>query len=588
MAPIETNTLDTLIDDEGSSIWQTLLGNCLVIFNIFMRLYCGIFMIISDCDETFNYWEPLNLIARGFGKQTWEYSPAYAIRSYLYLIPYYVVTFPMRDYIHITGKKLPDYYYFYFVRIVALGGFTCFTEYKLFRSVQRNFNTFIANWFLLFSTVSAGMSHGSVAFLPSAFAMGWITLATSHALDVLTLENTLSSVWPSVNAITCFLFAGIFGWPFALALGLPFGIFTLACRFQTEPLIRIVLLCTVVFTAIMIALISVDSYIYNRTMLFVPFNIVLYNVFSLEGEGPEIFGEEPFSYYPKNLFLNFNIVVILGYFGAAANPAFFKNRIRTLVGVSIPLVLWSYIFGNQAHKEERFMYPIYPMITLSAAVFTSGVFSNLNQLIPKALVRLCSMLSMMAVTVVSILRIACLVENYSAPITSARAFDVIARNSTDLSIQNVCIGREWYHFPTSFFLPDNYRLRFIASGFDGLYPGDFPEHVLLPEAASTYPKGMNTKNIFSPDKVVDLEECDFVIDNSSPVNLDMGENQFVSNNNGELTIMEGWELISSEKMIRPDGDHKGIGKFLYVPKPFRDFIPYEVEYMDYCVLQKKK
>ncbi len=37
---------------------------------------------------------------------------------------------------------------------------------------------------------------------------------------------------------------------------------------------------------------------------------------------------------------------------------------------------------------------------------------------------------------------------------------------------NVCVGREWYHYPNSMFLPDNARLRF-ESGFDGLLPGDF-------------------------------------------------------------------------------------------------------------------
>lgn len=574
--------------DENTSIWQTALGVSLVTLNVLMRLYCGLFMIISDCDETYNYWEPLNLIARGFGKQTWEYSPAYAIRSYLYLIPYYVVTFPLRDYIHITGEQLPDYYFFYFIRIFALSGFTCFSEYKLFRSVQRNLSSYAANWFLLFSTVSAGMSHAGVAFLPSSFALGWIALGTSFALDVLTLENTFASVWPSVKAITCFLFAGIFGWPFTLALGLPFGIFTLASRFQTDPLVRIVLLCTVVFVVMMIVLISVDSYIYDRTMLFVPFNIVLYNVFSVEGEGPEIFGTEPFSYYAKNLLLNFNIVAPLGYIGVFINPAFFGNKIRTLIGIGAPLMIWTYIFGNQAHKEERFLYPIYPMITLSAAVLTSNMFSELKKRVHyKWVIRATSTLSMMTVIAVSLLRVVNLIENYSAPITSAQVFAEVAKNDSSVTIKNVCVGREWYHFPTSFFLPDTYRLRFIASGFDGLLPGDFPEGVPLTKAASKYPNGMNTRNIFSPDKIVELEECDFIIDNSSPVNHDNGEIQFITIENGTPVVIEGWEKVSCEKIIRPDGNHKGVGKLLYIPQAFRNYIPYDIEYMYYCVLKKE-
>ncbi len=40
---------------------------------------------IQDCDETFNYWEPTHYLSHGYGLQTWEYSPEYAIRSWLYI-----------------------------------------------------------------------------------------------------------------------------------------------------------------------------------------------------------------------------------------------------------------------------------------------------------------------------------------------------------------------------------------------------------------------------------------------------------------------------------------------------------------------
>lgn len=42
--------------------------------------------IISDCDETFNYWEPLHYLMFNRGLQTWEYDPKYALRSYAYLL----------------------------------------------------------------------------------------------------------------------------------------------------------------------------------------------------------------------------------------------------------------------------------------------------------------------------------------------------------------------------------------------------------------------------------------------------------------------------------------------------------------------
>ena len=31
------------------------------------------FNIIHDCDEVYNYWEPLHYLLYGYGKQTWEY-----------------------------------------------------------------------------------------------------------------------------------------------------------------------------------------------------------------------------------------------------------------------------------------------------------------------------------------------------------------------------------------------------------------------------------------------------------------------------------------------------------------------------------
>lgn len=50
------------------------------------RLASAALNIIHDCDETFNYLEPLHYLAHGSGMQTWEYSARYALRSYLYLL----------------------------------------------------------------------------------------------------------------------------------------------------------------------------------------------------------------------------------------------------------------------------------------------------------------------------------------------------------------------------------------------------------------------------------------------------------------------------------------------------------------------
>lgn len=48
-------------------------------------LVAALFAPIQDCDETFNYWEPTHYLSHGYGLQTWEYSPDFAIRSWLYI-----------------------------------------------------------------------------------------------------------------------------------------------------------------------------------------------------------------------------------------------------------------------------------------------------------------------------------------------------------------------------------------------------------------------------------------------------------------------------------------------------------------------
>lgn len=575
------------IDSTPPSSWTSyFVGHILVFANIIVRIYCGLYMIISDCDETYNYWEPLNLITRGFGKETWEYSPGYAIRSYAYLIPYYLVSGPFRDYNHLMGLNFPSYAVFYFIRIVALAGFTAFSELKIYGSVKKNFSQSTANWFLLFTTFAPGMSHASIALLPSSFAMTWINWGTASALHVLSDENSLAVVGPSIHAIFCFLVAGLFGWPFALAIGIPFGLFTLRARYQTPPLTRIVFACWAILPALVLVLIAVDSYFYSRDVLFVPFNIVLYNVFSVEGEGPEIFGVEDFSYYILNLALNFNVVFILGYLGAVINPYVCAKKYRAAFGASVPILVWSFIFFRQAHKEERFLYPIYSLICLSAAIFTSDVLQLVRFLITlkfvsRALIALSSLLYIL----ISMSRILALVNEYSAPLTTATVFhDVELKNPSPPSeIMNVCVGREWYHFPTSFFLPDNYRLRFVKSGFDGLLPGDFKENVSLKEAASVYPEGMNSRNKFSADKVVSFDVCDYYIDNTSPVNPETGEPEMVK----DSAINPAWEIVTCESIADPSHNEFNLGRVFYIPKFLREYIPADKHQMDYCVFKRK-
>ena len=37
------------------------------------RILSALYNIVHDCDEVYNYWEPLHFLLYGHGMQTWEY-----------------------------------------------------------------------------------------------------------------------------------------------------------------------------------------------------------------------------------------------------------------------------------------------------------------------------------------------------------------------------------------------------------------------------------------------------------------------------------------------------------------------------------
>lgn len=556
----------------------------LILLNVSMRVYCGLFMIISDCDETYNYWEPLHFLTRGFGKQTWEYSPEFSIRSYFYLIPYYLITSPLRDYVALTHHEIPPYFYFYVIRVVALSGFTSLCEIVCFKSLRYNISGDVARWFLLISSVSAGMGHASSALLPSSYAMDWVLLGTSFALYSFKGSYINGShIKYSVLAIISYLTGGIVGWPFALALGVPFGLYTVWVH--KKNLVIITLLCGV-FTSVLVACIMmVDSFYYKQNYAFVPLNIVLYNIFSKNGEGPEIFGTEPFTYYLRNLLLNFNVLFIAAYIAFLPTLKVNSHKLERIICVMAPIFIWSFVFGFQAHKEERFLYPIYPLIAISAAFFFVDLFGVLSEFVSfKRPVILGKILAAFIITVILCLRIISLVENYSAPLHVAKAVSQLSDFYDQSATINVCTGREWYHFPTSFFLPKNFRLRFVKSSFDGLLPGDFREGVPIQHATSCIPIGMNAKNQFSSDKVVEFEACDLLIDNSIKSNTAVGDpDVWVDDNN----LRPEFEIHYSTRMINSAAINGGIGRIIHIPRPFQRLVPTSLEYMNLCVLKIK-
>ncbi|EMG45666.1 hypothetical protein G210_4135 [Candida maltosa Xu316] len=394
----------------------------ILLLNVLYRLYSGVYMIIADCDETFNYWEPLNLLLRNFGKQTWEYSPEYKIRSYAYLLPYYFIG-KLSQWFGVEPVTI-----FYTIRILGIVGFTGYCEWKLFR-VLRQYSPTVANWWLFLNTISPGMSHAGSALLPSTLAMQTTTLANAFILEGIKSPKQLK---PLTIAVFWYFVGGLMGWPFALALGVPVGLYIVYQSVLVRSLSwTIYLRIASVLSLIVGIVIAVDSIFYQK-ILFIPINIVLYNVFGGEGEGPEIFGVEPLSYYILNLLLNFHFIFPLTVCGIALNPIFTQFKLLSTF-VSSQLIIWMSIFFSQPHKEERFLYPIYPLITLSAAIFLSKVSTLAKKFIPRKPFYIMQSLLVIVLTVISSLRIVNLVENYGAPLTT---FATVA-HTTNNNLTNV-------------------------------------------------------------------------------------------------------------------------------------------------------
>ena len=264
---------------------------------------------------------------------------------------------------------------------------------------------------------------------------------------------------------------------------------------------------------------GIDSLFY-RKLVFVPLNIVLYNVFSDSSRGPDIFGTEPWHFYVRNLLLNFNIWFVLA---MCAGPLLVftlvwaivmckqhmpTRYVRSLVYVT-PFYIWLAIFSAQAHKEERFMYPAYPFLCFNAAISMHLIFLYLGKSDPATIVGkiptkyklILVAFGPLVAVVVGVSRTAATVSAYRAPL---KVYEPLHDRKFANMEASVCFGKEWYRFPSSYFLPKNMRAQFIKSAFDGLLPGQFEETDTEYGLPSTWltPPGMNDQNIEDLEKYV--------------------------------------------------------------------------------------
>ncbi|CAI7679001.1 unnamed protein product [Penicillium pancosmium] len=552
---------------------------CLVV-----NILAALFAPIQDCDEVFNFWEPAHYLRHGYGLQTWEYSPVYSIRSWLYVSLHAFVGKLASPFISTKSAE------FYVIRIF-LALFCAACQTRLYSAICRALNPRIGLIFLMVSIFSPGMFHAATSFLPSSFTMYTSMLGLAAFLDYKNGPKTAQGImWFGLGAVV--------GWPFAGALILPMILEEIVICFFAGALGS---LFYMIFDGALrcLAIVGLEmavDYAFFRKIALVPWNIVAYNVFGGQGKGPEIFGTEPWTFYIRNLLLNFNIWFALALLSGPllVVQALFRSHTTSVQAVlrsitlTAPFYMWFGIFTSQPHKEERFMYPAYPFIALNAALAFHIILSYLGSSNPKEVIgRLPAKLKLAAVLSVvlvafnaGMLRILGMVTAYNAPL---RVFSPLQEVDIAHAGASVCFGKEWYRFPSSYFLPHDMRAKFIRSEFNGLLPGEFPDAPSALgrlEGASQIPSGMNDLNEEDPNKYVDISQCSFLVDSYFP--------------SREATKLEPhyvldesqWEHISCASFL--DASQTSLlGRLIWVPD--LPFIPdqFRRKWGQYCLLQRR-
>jgi len=384
-----------------------------------------------------------------------------------------------------------------------------------------------ARWTLVVLQTSTGLAHAAGALLPSTtWTVAWLVAAAC-----LLRNQPKGFVLYAVHATL------VIGWPFGVLVLVPLGLYVLFVQTQssktgteTSPFgsidhlqgIKRLLTFTLVATTIVQLTVMVIDHHYYGIWTSPSLNIFRYNA---QGGGDELYGVEPTSYYIKNLLLNFNGVAALGIISMAVLRVgnimgYIRDSRRsiTLAVLLSPMYVWFAIVVPRPHKEERFLFPVYPILCLGAVVTWDVVVHGVCVILEKMLsikttpthFTLMHGIVWLPMAALSGFRIMALRKYYGAPLYIYAALHSVADKSSNLK-QLFCTCGEWYRFPSSFALPANHDLAFLRSSFTGQLPQPFSNHGSLVKSQAVL-QPFNDRNRDEPTRYSALEDCAYVID----------------------------------------------------------------------------
>ena len=477
---------NVLSDKQLNKINKSTISSIYIVILILSRILSALFIPISDCDETFNYFEPLHYMLYNTGLQTWEYNPNYGLRSYIYTGIHAIVGCILMGIYRITNInlqiispfillfvkniKIPNFildemyknlgykfsteklFIFYGLRIV-LGLFNVYATIKFINSVIKKYElSSISNYIVISFAFAPAFVNSSISFLPQTFVLDFLLLAHSFWLN--------NDYFYAIHLMGISIVVGC--WPFAALIMLPM---VLHISFS-QSLFKSIFACIPTFIIFMIAMV-VDTFYYGKVVIPL-LNLFTYNT---TAGGPELYGTEPSIYYLKNLFLNFNILFPLSILGILS--------IKSILLLSGGFIWMAFMF-SMAHKEERFLIPIYHLIVLSSML----LIIKMPEIIRKFLLAV--------FVVISLSRSIALVKYYSAPMYLFASVP-----------GQLCVGKEWYRFPSSFAVEQTPL--FIKSHFKGQLPQPYSQSYIVQP-------NFNNMNMEENSRYTPIESCHYIVD----------------------------------------------------------------------------
>jgi alpha-1,2-mannosyltransferase len=366
------------------------------------------FSPILDCDETFNYWEPLHYLLYGNGLKPWEYSEKYALRPYALL---YLLLVP--------------------ARLMRLFGIRKWAVFKICKFVLAFCNLYALHMLCIeykvdnYVLLTPGILLAAPSFLPNSIA------ATLSAWSlVFWRRGHRSKMLFTLATMT------VLTWPYAAVFYSPL-VFTKYVGKQVRLILEFwrLALATLFSTISILAPIMTVDYLHYGKVTMTWFNAVCYNL--IKGNDTR-FGVESSLFYLKNSLINYGLLFLDSIY-----TFILPRNLNILSSIfSLSLLLPS----SRPHKEERFLYPLIPLMVAGCSLSKHKYF---NLLI--ALFGAWRMLT---------------VRMYYGGVEDLFQKHPFAENDI------VCMKDQWYRFPSHFaFEHKETRVGFLESmKFQGALP----------------------------------------------------------------------------------------------------------------------